>query len=444
MTNKNILLLIFNLIVFSIIGTTFISCNNQNSLNVQKNIKATPTVPSISAPVKYIVKTLKVKSGDTFAGILQSAELPYENIISYFNLLTSTGFSTIYPGDSIIIKTSEEGKVETLSLLNKKENWYHVKHENGKAKAQKEPVEFTTYLCVAKGTLNSSLSEDMFNIGVGDALVFKLADIFAWDINFFMDPRKGDTFEVVFEKKYRNGQFHSYGKVLSAKYVNSGYTHYAFGLEDSAGTFNYYDKDGNSVQKQFLKAPLNFRRISSGFSYNRKHPVLGIRRPHLGIDYAAPTGTPVYAAADGKVQFSGWKGGYGNHIRITHGGAYTTFYGHLHRINKGIRSGAFVKQGQMIGTVGSTGISTGPHLDYRMKCGSRFVNPTAVSLPSKEAVDDSELETFIAQRDYLLKLHNDRFNGDGCFVINISIPNSPNNTFLTKNNSSSNDISTNS
>lgn len=444
MTNRKTLTLIFNVLVLITICSSFISCTKQDNLNTQKSIKTASAVPAISVPVKYIIKTLKVKSGDTFAGILQSAELPYENIISYFNILTSTGFSTIYPGDSIIIKTSEEGKVKSLSLLNKKENWFHVKHENGETKAQKEPVKFTTYLCVAKGTLNSSLSEDMFNIGVGDALVFKLADIFAWDINFFMDPRKGDNFEVVFEKKYRNGQFHSYGKVLSAKYVNAGFTHYAFGLEDSTGTLNYYDKDGNSVQKQFLKAPLNFRRISSGFSYNRKHPVLGIRRPHLGIDYAAPTGTPVYAAADGKVQFSGWKGGYGNHIRITHGGAYTTFYGHLHRINKGIRNGAHVKQGQMIGTVGSTGLSTGPHLDYRMKCGSRFVNPTSVTLPSKESVDESERLAFLAQRDYLLKLHNDRFNGNGCFVINISIPTSHDNTALTKNSISSNDLSTNS
>lgn len=424
--------------------TVFVSCFDIGSTKTEKDTIKQEELKTIPTPIEVIAKTLIVKSGDTFAGILQAAELPYDIVINYFNLLTSAGFSTIYPGDSIVIKSTETGEVKSLSLLNRKENWFHIKHNGEETKAEKEPVKFTTYLCVAKGTLTSSLSEDMFKIGVGDALVFKLADIFAWDINFFMDPRKGDTFEVVFEKKYRNGQFHSYGRILSAKYNNSGITHYAFGLEDSTGQLNYYDKDGRSVQKQFLKAPLNFRRISSGFSYNRKHPVLGIRRPHLGIDYAAPTGTPVYAAADGKVSFSGWKGGYGNHIRITHGGAYTTFYGHLHRINKGIRSGAMVKQGQMIGTVGSTGISTGPHLDYRMKCGSRFVNPTAVSLPSKEAVNDEELPLFIAQRDYLMKLHNDRFYGDGCYVLNISIPETSSEIVLTKNSKASNDNSTNS
>ncbi len=432
------------LLLLLVIVAIFLSCFNIGETKSENRLKKQEVTQTIPAPIKLIAKTLRVKSGDTFAGILQAAELPYDKVINYFNLLTTAGFSTIYPGDSIVIKSTTEGEIKSLSLLNKKENWFHIKHNGEETKAEKEPVKFTTYLCVAKGTLTSSLSEDMFKIGVGDALVFKLADIFAWDINFFMDPRKGDTFEVVFEKKYRNGQFHSYGRILSAKYNNSGTTHYAFGLEDSSGQLSYYDKDGRSVQKQFLKAPLNFRRISSGFSYNRKHPVLGIRRPHLGIDYAAPTGTPVYAAADGKVSFSGWKGGYGNHIRITHGGAYTTFYGHLHKINRGIRNGAMVKQGQMIGTVGSTGLSTGPHLDYRMKCGSRFVNPTAVSLPSKEAVNENELPVFIAQRDYLMKLHNDRFNGDGCYVLNISIPETSSDIVLTKNSRSTDDNSTNS
>lgn len=443
MFQKNIIRLSVAIFVSVVAYTTFLSCNKVESLSSKVSADAITATQIIQHPVQYIITGLKVKSGDTFAGILQSAELPYESIINYFNLLTKTGFTTIYPGDSIIIKSSEEGEVKSLSLLNRKENWFHIHHEDGITEAKKEPVKFTTYLCVAKGTLNSSLSEDMFKIGVGDALVFKLADIFAWDINFFMDPRKGDTFEVIFEKKYRNGQFHSYGKILSAKYNNAGIIHYAFGLEDSSGQFNYFDEDGGSVQKQFLKAPLNFRRISSGFSYNRKHPVLGIRRPHLGIDYAAPTGTPVYAAADGKVTFSGWKGGYGNHIRITHGGAYTTFYGHLHKINRGIRNGTIVKQGQMIATVGSTGISTGPHLDYRMKCGSRFVNPAAVSLPSKEAVSEDELPRFLAKRDYLLKYHEDRFSESGCYVININIPETTP-TMITLKSKKKNDISTNS
>lgn len=426
-----------------ILGFT-ISCNEVKNLAQEKVSEVVESQQAITTPVKLITNTLKVKSGDTFAGILQSAELPYESIINYYNLFKSKGFTAIYPGDSIIINSNEKGEIKSLSLLNRKENWFRAKHENGEIKAEKEAVKFTTYLCVAKGSLTSSLSEDMFKIGVGDALVFKLADIFAWDINFFLDPRKGDTFEVVFEKKYRNGQFHSYGKILSAKYNNAGITHYAFALEDSSGTVNYYDEEGRSVQKQFLKAPLNFRRISSGFSYNRKHPVLGIRRPHLGIDYAAPRGTPVYAAADGKVIFSGWQGGYGNHIQIAHGGAYTTFYGHLHKINKGIRNGALVKQGQMIGTVGSTGISTGPHLDYRMKCGSRFVNPTAVSLPSKEAVNELELQQFMVQRDFLLKLHEDRFSGEGCYVLNISIPKTAPATAYSQNKPSANDKSENS
>lgn len=259
----------------------------------------------------------------------------------------------------------------------------------------------------------------MFKHGVGDALVIKFTDIFAWDINFILNPRKGDTFEVLYEKNYREGRFLNYGKILAAKYVNNGNTYYAFAMEDSLGNCQYFDEQGNSVQKQFLKAPLHFSRISSRFSYRRKHPILGIYRPHLGIDYAAPTGTPVYSPADGIVTYSGWRGNYGKQVRISHGASYETYFGHLHKIYTNIKPGTKIKQGQVLGTVGATGLATGPHLDYRMKKGSQFINPATLNVPSKSGVKTEDREKYEALKTSYLYALEKRFNKEGCFVFRI-------------------------
>lgn len=363
-----------------------------------------------------------VKPGDTFAGILSKFNIPENQAVNYYQSLKSVGFTAIFPGDSIVLSKDDNKNLKTCSLLSKLHYWYHLYHRDSTLHVEKKPIEVTKYHCVVKGTLETSLSEDMFKVGVGDALVFKFADIFAWDINFFIDPRKGDKFEVLFEKNFREGRFIGYGSILAAKYVNGDKTFYAIAMKNKNGKVNYYDINGKSVQKQFLKAPLRFRRISSGFSYRRKHPILGIYRPHYGIDYAAPRGTPVYSAADGIVRFSGVKGQYGNHIRISHGASYQTYYGHLHRIQHGIKPGAYVKQGQLIGTVGATGLATGPHLDYRMKIGSRFINPLTVSVPAKEGVSKNDIEQFESIKQAYLSSIETRFNQNGCFVLEIIQP----------------------
>lgn len=366
--------------------------------------------------------TYIVKPGDTFAGIMAKFDVPEKHAIQYYSSLRSVGLRAIFPGDSLVLIKDENENIKDCSLCSKLQHWFHVHKNDTTLCAEKKSLETTRHLCVVKGTIKTSLYEDMLNEGAGDALVFKLADIFAWDINFFMDPRKGDTFEVFFEKKYREGHFVGYGSILSAKYQNRGKTYYAVSMKDSTNKICYYDLNGKSIQKQFLKAPLNFRRVSSRFSYRRKHPILGIYRPHLGVDYAAPRGTPVYSSADGTVTFTGFKGGYGNHVRISHGASYETYYGHLHRIQRGIRRGVRVTQGQCIGTVGSTGLSTGPHLDYRMKCGSRFINPMTLSLPSKKGISEKDRDEFERiKRNYLFTLE-ERFKRDGCFVVDIFPP----------------------
>jgi murein DD-endopeptidase MepM/ murein hydrolase activator NlpD len=311
--------------------------------------------------------------------------------------------------------------VSAFSVLSRLQAWYHATIDSSAAvRARKTPVVISLQRYIVRGTLTISLSEDLFYYDVGDAIVSKFADIFAWDINFFVDPQEGDSFAIVFEKKYAAGKLMGYGEILAAKYINNGHVYYAMGMKQGNEPMQYFDLEGKSLQKEFLKAPLHFNRISSRFSLHRRHPMLGIVRPHLGIDYAAPVGTPVYSAADGKIVFAGVQGGFGNFIRIAHGGSYETCYGHLSDFARGIHAGSNVKQGDCIGHVGLTGISTGAHLDYRMTRGGRFVNPLTVSLPRKGGVSAAEISEFSGVKAEYGNLLSYRFIGrEGCFPLDV-------------------------
>ncbi len=378
------------------------------------------TAVTSAAEVQKPAVSYTVKRGDTFAGILARFGIVERLAVTYYRNLVDVGLAALFPGDSLVLELSADSTLQSLSLLNRWQCWYRITCRNNRLVSGCYPLETAIHRCSVKGTLNTSLSHDMYALGEGDGLVGQLTEIFAWDINFFTDPRKGDRFEVIFEKHYAGGRFAGYGDVLAARYHGAEKTFTAFGLRDSSGKMRYYDAEGKSVQKQFLKAPLRYSRISSGYSFSRKHPILGIYRPHLGIDYAAPRGTPVYAAADGTVEYSGWMNGYGNFVRLVHGASYTTCYGHLHRINSGIRKGTRVTQGQMLGTVGSTGLATGPHLDYRMKVGNRYVNPLTVILPSGEAVPDKRQSEFAYTRMLCSLMLDMRFGGaEGSWVVDI-------------------------
>ncbi len=366
-----------------------------------------------------------VKPGETFYGILTEFEVSLKGANDVYQSLKPLGFPALFPGDSLVINRDSSGVLQKLELLSKCRYRYQVCCSDSSIMAQKCSLTVSTYTCMVNGVLETSLSEHMNQFGVSDAITSKFADIFAWDINFFLDPRKGDKFQILFEKKYAEGKFVGYGDVLAARYVNGQKEFLAFGLKDSEGRIKYYDANGKSVQKQFLKAPLSYSRISSGFTFRRKHPVLGYYRPHLGVDYAAPRGTPVYASADGKVSFSGRKGDFGNLVILTHGGAYETYYGHLHTISSKARSGMYVKQGDLIGTVGSTGMSTGPHLDYRMKRSGNFVNPASIIMPSNSSVESARKAEFEDHKNALSASFELRFPGrQGLYVLEINTPES--------------------
>jgi murein DD-endopeptidase MepM/ murein hydrolase activator NlpD len=243
----------------------------------------------------------------------------------------------------------------------------------------------------------------------------QFADLFAWDVDFFTSVRENDAFKLLFEEISRDGTTVKYGKILAAEFINQGKKYRAFSFGNGEESAGYYDDRGQSVAREFLKTPLRFSRISSGFTKRRYHPILRIYRPHLGVDYAAPAGTPVEATANGKIIFMGWKGGYGKCVKIRHTNNYTSFYGHLSRFGTGLKQGKQVRQGQVIGYVGSTGLSTGPHLDYRLQKGKEFVNPLRFISFQKETISTKLRPHFDrTRREYLIKL--ERLDEDVVFA----------------------------
>ncbi|MBS3920509.1 MAG: M23 family metallopeptidase [Deltaproteobacteria bacterium] len=262
---------------------------------------------------------------------------------------------------------------------------------------QKKEVLLERYLVKVVGEIRSSLFEAMNAIGEEDQLTISFAEILAWEIDFYKDVREGDRFKVFVEKIYKGDQFIQYGTIHAVEYARGERIIRGLRYQD-----DYYDEKGNSLKKAFLKVPLQFTRISSQFSRGRKHPILGGVQPHYGIDYAAPIGTPVWAVADGTVVSVGWRGGFGKQVVVRHRNGYKSYYGHLSRYGPGIREGMRVTQKQIIGYVGSTGLSTGPHLDYRLTKDGRFKNPLKEVFPTGQPIEKEEWGAFQKKKDEMI------------------------------------------
>ncbi len=276
------------------------------------------------------------------------------------------------------------------------------RNENG-FQAQRCKIPYETRILTLRGSIEDNL---VSSIGEGKErllLALKLSDIFAWDIDFTSDVQKGDAYSIVAEGLYIDGQFRRYGKILSAVFVNDGNRHVAYRFEWD-GRADYFDAEGKSLRKAFLRAPLSFRRISSHFSRKRRHPVLRIYRPHRGVDYAAARGTPVSSTRDGRVIFAGRKGQYGKLVIIKHGNRYVTYYGHLSRFARGIRRGVTVNQGDVVGYVGATGLATGPHLHYEIRQAGRFINPLALNGDRCKGIPPALMAQFNATRASMEKI----------------------------------------
>ncbi len=308
----------------------------------------------------------------------------------------------VRPGQKYAVYSNPEGRLDSLHFVIDAERVLKVNRQGDGFVARRDTVPYEIEYYVTSGTINSSIHATLQEQGANPELASYLAVIFQWDIDFFTDIRRGDTFTILYEKKVLSNGKTVLGGVLGARVFTRGSEHYAFLYVDNNGRRSYYDERGNSLQKSLLRSPLRYTRVSSSFSHRRLHPVTRHYAPHLGVDYAAPQGTPVRCTGEGTVVAAARHHFNGNWIKIKHNRRYTTYYLHLSRFAKGIRNGARVQQGQVIGYVGSTGRSTGPHLDYRIKVGGKFVNPRRVKLPSKEPVPATEMALFATVRDACL------------------------------------------
>lgn len=298
----------------------------------------------------------------------------------------------VQPGERLLVSRAHDGRLLGVTYWRTPVERHELSPDGGRWTARRVPVPVETREVALAGTLEGSLYESMDRLGEDAALTARFVGLFEWDFDFAADALPGDRFRLLVEKRYAEGQFIGYGDILIAQYQSARrplLTAVAFEVE---GRLAYYDAAGRSVRKAFLRAPLDFTRITSGYSHARRHPILGGVRPHLAIDYAAPMGTPVRAVADGVVIDAGPRGGNGLSITLRHAKGYRTMYNHLSRIL--VRLGQRVRQRQVIGRVGSTGLSTGPHLDYRVIKDGRFVNPLAEKFVPGSPVPRREREAF--------------------------------------------------
>jgi len=264
---------------------------------------------------------------------------------------------------------------------------------------EREEIPSTPATRVVKGTISRSLYENGVAAGLAAEQILELATIFEYDIDFFSDLRRGDEFSTVVEElHYANGR-RAPRRILAAELDVDGQIHSAFYFSPKAGRGSYYDTEGKQLRRAFLRAPLSYTRISSPYSRSRSHPILRIARPHRAIDYAAPAGTPVVAIGKGRISFSGWRRGYGKLVEIAHPGGYSSRYGHFSRIARGIRKGAEVNAGQVVGFVGQTGHATGPHLHFEFLRGGRKINFLSLKIPRLEHLRGLDLERFVRERD---------------------------------------------
>lgn len=367
-----------------------------------QNVAEIPPVPSVDPygfPVKeYDRDTATIQRNESLYLILRKYDVsPLQ--IEYIQQAAAdhVNLRHMRPGQQYQIYRKEEEAVGMIWNLDRRQyvvlNW-----EEEPIRVYRDQFDLTVKEQYASGTIESSLFETLQKEGLPPLLGSKIANIYAWEIDFF-SLRRGDSFKVIYDELYIGDQFYGIGDVHSAEFYHRGNSHkaYYFSGKEQEG---YFDEEGNSLQRALLKAPFEYnQRVSSGFSNNRFHPILKERRPHHGVDYAAPRGTPIIAVGDGRITEARYRGGNGNIVQIRHNSVYRTAYLHMSRFASGIRPGVEVKQGDVIGYVGSTGLATGPHVCYRLYQQDRPVNSLRVELPSSESLAEGNMARFQEIRD---------------------------------------------
>ncbi len=303
-------------------------------------------------------------------------------------------------GNRFELEKLPDGTLKTFSYNVDSDQCVRVTLTREGYKAEMRPVGYDAKTELIAGSIQTSLFRSLEDLHEEDQLALELAEIFSYDIDFHSELRPSDSFKLAVEKLYRNGSFVKYGRILAAEFTNKGKVYSAYYFTDASGRGEYYDAQGRALKRELLKSPIKFSHISSTFSKSRFHPLLNSYRPHMAVDYSAAIGTPVYAAGNGRVQFANWKSGFGKFIEISHSGELNTMYGHLSRFATGIRPGVTVKQGQVIGYVGMTGMATGPHLDYRIARRGRLINPLSIKFQPSAPLRPESLQSFETKRDF--------------------------------------------
>ena len=347
-----------------------------------------------------IILDLLVKRGDTLEVLFRRNGLSLTDLAAMVALPdASRALKLLKPGDRLEI-SHRDGQVLSLRRELDDIKLLSIARQDAGFAANMIERAVDIRTTAAHGEIRSSLFEAGSDAGISDRTTMDMAGIFEWDIDFIQDPREGDTFTVIYEELWRDGVKLRDGEIVAAEFVNQGKAFRAARFRDETGRAGYFTPEGRSVRKAFIRAPLNFSRISSNFNPSRRHPVLNTIRAHRGVDYAAPSGTPVRAAGEGKILFRGVQGGYGNTIILQHGGNITTLYGHLSRFGSA-RAGARVSQGDVIGYVGSSGLATGPHLHYEYRVNGAHRNPRTVTLPPADPIPAEQQVAFQAATEPL-------------------------------------------
>jgi murein DD-endopeptidase MepM/ murein hydrolase activator NlpD len=346
---------------------------------------------------------ITVKSGDSLAAIFSRVGISAGEL----HTLLAQGGAThnlkkIYPGQTLRLMTNADQQLVRLSYKIDELSTLDVSRTGDEFEVSTTHRTPERRVKNASGSIENSLFVSAQTAGLSDSMTMELAGIFGWDIDFALDIRKGDQFTVLYEELYLDGERVGNGDILAAEFVNQGTRYQAVRYTDAGGKTDYYSLDGKSMRKAFLRTPVEFSRISSGFSLGRKHPILNRIRAHKGVDYAAATGTPIKVTSNGKITFRGKKGGYGNTIIIQHGAKYSTLYAHMSKFRSGLTTGSRVKQGQVIGYVGSSGLATGPHLHYEFRVDGVHRDPLKVKLPGAEPLDSKYLADFSSKAESLL------------------------------------------
>jgi murein DD-endopeptidase MepM/ murein hydrolase activator NlpD len=339
----------------------------------------------------------ELRSGDTLSRSLTRYNIEpgvRQQILE--NLAGCLDFKKLRPKDKYRVFLDDQGQLLRYEYENGPLDSYTITRTAGTFVARRDEVNIAIKTCMVEDAISTSLFDAFFDNELQAPLVYAFADIFSSRIDFNTETQKDDTFRIVFEKYFKDDQFVGYGNILYARYrqldgkVHEGYFYQA----DAASSGSYFDAQGSELGTSFIKSPVPLGRVTSKFSFSRLHPISGIMRPHLGVDLAAPSGTPIMATSDGKVSYIGYNGGFGRQIVLSHAGGYQTFYGHLSRFSKGLKNGSTVKQKQIIGYVGSSGMSTGPHLDYRVQQLGKFYDPFAIEFRPKSVLRGEKLARF--------------------------------------------------